>query len=144
MQSFFILSFLHDLKGHEVFTEKGQTTSFDELRLVSLIDWMFYSPYIGLLVAFIISLSISIRKKWFWINSLLVFILGCLFKRLDFDGWNYLKNIFLAPGKFLDPHSAWYYLVNGLPMLLIGVLLFFSTWTNRFIDLKRAIINNKH
>jgi hypothetical protein len=57
-----------------------------------------------------------------------------LFKRFDLDGWDYLKMIFLTPGQYFDHHSAWYYLANGLPMLTIGVLLFFSKLTNRFID----------
>ena len=136
IQSFFILSFLHDLKGYEVFTQKWKTESFDESRFISVIDWMYNSPYVGLLVAFIISLSISIKKRWLWINSLFVFVLSYLLKRFDFDGWYYLKIIFLTPGQYFNHHSAWHYLANGLSMLTIGLLLFFSGLTNRFIDNK--------
>lgn len=34
MQSFFILSFLHDLNGNEVFTDKWSKESFEEIRFL--------------------------------------------------------------------------------------------------------------
>ncbi len=136
MQSFFILSFLQDLSLGQ-FAQK-----FDESRLMSRIHWMFYSPHVGILVAFIISLTISIKKKRFWINSLLVFILSYLLRRFEYDGWDYLKIIFLAPGQYFDYHSAWYFLINGFTMLAIGLLMFFSTFTNSFIDKMSLKITN--
>ena len=143
IQSFFILSFLHDVKGIEVFTDKWQTESFDETRYKNVMYWMYTSPYVGLLVAFIISLSISIKRKWWWLNSLLVFILSYMLKRLDLDGWHYLKIIFLTPGQFFNHHSAWYYLANGLPMLMLGFVLFYSKWTNRFITPPLLVVDQQ-
>lgn len=134
IQSFFLLSSLHDLKGCEVFTQKWQSESFDRARLLSEINWLYTSPYVGLLVGFSISLFITIKKKWFWVNSAIVLVLSYFLKRFDFDGWHYLKFIFLTPGQYFDHHSALYYLSNGIPMLTIGLLLFFLKLTNRFID----------
>jgi hypothetical protein len=134
IQSFFILSFLHDLKAYEVFTDKWRKEYFDEARFMNVINWMYTSPYIGLLVAFAISLTISIKRKWLWLNSLLVFILSYLLKRFGLDGWKFLKMIFLTPGQYFNHHSAWYYLANGLPMLILGFVLFYSKWTNHFIS----------
>ncbi len=73
-------------------------------------------------------------------NALLVLIISYVLKRLDVDGWNYLKYIFLKPGQYFGENSAVYYLANGLTMLTIALLLFFSKGTNRFIDLKRLKI----
>ncbi|MCU0333886.1 MAG: hypothetical protein MUF62_02420, partial [Chitinophagaceae bacterium] len=74
-----------------------------------------------------------IKRKWFWLNSVLVFVISYLLKRFDLDGWHYLRQIFLAPGQYVDKHSLSHYLVNGLPMLTLGLLLFFSKFTNRFV-----------
>lgn len=93
---------------------------------------MYYSPFAGLLIAIIISLSISIKRKWLWLNSLLVFILSYLIKSFDKDGWHFLKPVFLIPGQYFNDQSAGYYVANGLPMLIIGCVLFFSKKTNRF------------
>ena len=134
IQSFFLLSSLHDLKGYEVFTHKWQSESYDSQRFSSEINWLYTPPYVGLLVAFSISLFITIKNKWFWLNSVIVLVLNYFLKRFGFDGWHYLKLIFLLPGQYLNPHSALYYLTNGIPMLTIGLLLFFSKLTNRFID----------
>src|SRR5688572_19268049 len=49
--------------------------------------WTGTSGVIGLLVAFIFSLVISIRKKWFWVNSLLTFIGTYLLYRFGLLGW---------------------------------------------------------
>lgn len=134
MYAFFILCRLHDLNAYEVFTKKWQQNSFDVKRYMSEIYWLYGSPYVGLLVAFIISLFISIKKKWFWLNSVIVFLIVYLLRRFDIDGWHYLKYIFLSPGDLFDQYSAGEYLVNGLPLLAIGLFLFFSKRINKFIN----------
>lgn len=145
IQSFFILSFLHDLRIDKIFTEEWKAESTDGTQITSALYWMYISPYVGLLVAFFISLSISIKRKWFWLNSVLVFILAFLLRRVQLDGWKYLKHIFLAPGQIFYHNPILYYLANVLPMFLIGFLLFFSRTTNKFIECSTLKIkgNNK-
>lgn len=75
----------------------------------------------GLITGFIISIIVSIKRKLFWINSLIAFIIIVISGYLNLLGWNYLKNIFLLPGEAFA--GRWYYLINGSTMLLIGLIL---------------------
>jgi hypothetical protein len=129
------------LKGYKEFMESG-VKSIGGSRFVADMNWFETSGYVGLLVAFIISLSISVKSKWFWLNSLIVFLLSYVLTRFDLNGWHYLKFLFLAPGQYFDSYSTWNSLANGLPMLTIGVLLFFLKLTNRFI-INGTLINSK-
>jgi hypothetical protein len=143
IRSFFMLARLHDLKDYEVLTKEWQTHSWDEARFVSVVNWLYTSSYVGLIVAFSISLAISIKRKWFWMNSVIILVLDYLFTRFTFDGWRFLKYIFLAPGYFFNLHTAIYYLSTGLPMLAIGLILFFSKYTNRLIENGNIKIENR-
>ncbi len=133
IEAFKELSYLHDLKWREVFTQKWLRESYDKSRLIAAIDYPYYFASLGLLVAFIISLGISIKQHWFWVNSLIVFIIGYLLYRLGFLGWNFFKYIFLQQGKLFPFDSAAHYLADCLPMLALGLIIFFSGFTNRFI-----------
>lgn len=88
------------------------------------------SKFIGLLTAFIISLSISIYRKWFWLNSVLVLIIAIIFFKLDFLFWDYLKVVFRFIGGFM-PNIILDFLVDGLIMLSLGSLIFFSKKVNQ-------------
>lgn len=134
IRSFFMLARLHDLKDYEVLTKEWQMHSYSHARLLSVWIWLFISSYVGLIVAFSISLSISNKKKWFWMNSVIILVSNYLLTKFNFDGWNYVKFIFLAPGEFFHIHTVTYYLATGLPMLAVGIILFFSKYTNHFIE----------
>ena len=118
----------HNQDIYEAVKNKGITTTelahFDFLTKIA--------GTIGLLFAFFISLTISIKRKWFWVNSLIIFIAAFLLAKFDL-GWFYLKKFLLFPGHFLtNTHSE--FIVNGTILLAVGLLIFFLKPTNKFIE----------
>ena len=111
----------------------GQVTTY----LFYAIDtWL-----IGLLVAFIILLVIAKRRGWFWVNSLIVFLVVFILRLPNFLGWTYFKNIFLEPGHLFNSTTL-YLLTNGLVLLSLGIFVFFFRPLNNFIEANRLVIVN--
>lgn len=48
-------------------------------ELADFLTLPYFVEFGGLFIAFIISVLISVKRKWFWVNSLLVFILALFF-----------------------------------------------------------------
>ncbi|CAN5233472.1 hypothetical protein BH09BAC6_BH09BAC6_30510 [soil metagenome] len=92
------------------------------------------SGALGLIVAYIISWQISIRRNWFWLNAVIVFVVAYILKYNNLLGWSTLQQVFLAPGHIFRVNSIACFLTNGLIMLLFGSLLFFLKPVTRFID----------
>jgi hypothetical protein len=142
IHSFYILSYLHDIEFTEfIMKNRSQVPDFDEIpfdtkRMSDFFMITGVSKFIGLLVAFIISLSISIYRKWFWLNSVLVLLITYTLFRLDFLLWDYLKVIFRFIGGFM-PNIILDFLVDGLVMLFLGLLIFFSKKINQIIEFER-------
>ena len=90
------------------------------------------ATFVGLLIAFIISLVMATRKKIWWSNSLLIFIIAFSLHRFDFFGWQYVKYIFIYILGWID-NLALYYTICGTLLLSLALLLMFSKTTNRFI-----------
>ena len=97
--------------------------------------WTGVSGSIGLLVAFILSLIISIRRHWFWVNSLIAFVVTYILYRYDVLGWTYLKRVFWYLGQKFD-NSTVEFLFNGIILLIIGLLVFLLRRPNQFIEKK--------
>lgn len=110
----------------------------DAERLVSVTLWMNYSYCFGLLTALIISLLISYKKRWYLLNSLIAFTIAFITWQFHIPGLQYLKMIFIAPGRFFSDHSRWFYITNGIVMLFLGLLLFFSKTSIHFINSKTS------
>jgi hypothetical protein len=91
---------------------------------------------IGLLIGFVVSLFLSLKNRWYWVNSLIVLLITftvCLFNRFY---WHHIKVIFQAPGRIFQSDWA-FILTNGLIILAIGICLFFLKRIIRFIDGKK-------
>ena len=99
--------------------------------------WFSLGGNIGILVAFVLSLIASKIRHWYWVNSLLAFLLACLLCRFDF-AWHYLKIIFLTPGDLFHT-LLWQLITNGSIMLAIGLLLLFLNGVARFIDGRKQV-----
>ncbi|RXK62076.1 hypothetical protein ESA94_03430 [Lacibacter luteus] len=112
-----------------VLTNNGTTAS----DLVYFQLWTSVSGFIGLLVAFIVSLVISIKRHWFWVNSLIAFIATYFLYRYDILGWTYLKKIFWFVGQKFN-NTTIEFLFNGIVLLTIGLLIFLLKRPNQFIE----------
>jgi hypothetical protein len=80
------------------------------------------------------ALFLVIKKHWYWLNSLIVFAAFILFGLLKVEIWRYVGSVFSTPGRLFKAESIGYLLVNGLVMLGLGVLLFFSNKIIAFIN----------
>lgn len=91
----------------------------------------------GLMLGLIISIIISIRRRWFWLNSLLalsvIFILGQLWIINSY----FLRAVFLFPGIILQDISLTV-IINASILLLLGCILFFTPKANEFIQIKKV------
>ena len=124
-----IVWYSNEPDSNKALTQNGITGS----DLVNLLLWTSVSGSIGLLVAFIISILISIKRHWFWINALITFIVTYFLHRLDLLGWLYLKKISWYLGqKFNNSTPA--FLLIGTILLSIGLLIFLLKKTNQFIE----------
>jgi hypothetical protein len=108
----------------------------DGRRLNYFLFWTNVSGFIGLVVAVMISLIISIKRNWFWVNALIAFIITYLLYRFDLLGWPHLKPFFLYLGQRFN-NIAVEIFVNGTILLTIGLLIFFLRRPNQFIENNR-------
>ena len=97
--------------------------------------WVGFSGLAGLLVAFIISLTITARQRWFRINAVVTLVITFLLYRGNLLGWSYLKNFFWFLGQRFE-NTTIEFLLNGLILIALGLLTFFGKKQNRFINYK--------
>jgi hypothetical protein len=91
----------------------------------------------GLLAGFVLSLLLSLKHKWFWVNSVIILLITFILFCLDRFYFDYLRPVFRFPGRLFKPDWA-YILANGLIMLAIGLLLFLLKRVIKFIDGKKV------
>ena len=135
--AFYILSILRELPLFNAITHNSNTTSFGSESITNAFLWITLGGYIGILTTLAISLFISKYRRWYWVNSLLAFLLAYLLCRFDFT-WHYLKIIFLTPGDLFHT-LMWKLITNGSIMLAIGLLLLFLNGVARFIDGRKQV-----
>lgn len=103
-------------------------------RLTYFLMWTTFSVIIGLIISFIISLTISIRKKIFWLNSLIV-LLACFyvhkFGLLNLSAVKTISNSF--GDLFINLGLQFTFIINGGLLTILGLLLLLNRWTNKFI-----------
>lgn len=89
----------------------------------------------GLFVSCIISLAICLHKKWYWINAGIVIMLSIFLFKFYWEIWNITKPVAWFAGDKIE-NIVLGFLINGLILLSIGIILFFSKFTNQFIQMK--------
>lgn len=144
IHAFQTLSYLYDTKLIDTVRQSnGQLNSqalvdnkVETSDLTYFVLWPSVSGFVGLLVAFIISLTISIKRQWFWANALFVFVLTYILYRFDLLGWTYLKQFFWYLGQKFN-NSIIEFLINGVILLTIGLFIFFLRRPNQFIETKK-------
>jgi hypothetical protein len=141
IHSFHTLSYLSNTRLVEIYRGANEGTEMIALfnngitttDLVDFFIWTTCSGSIGLLVAFVLSLILSIRKHWFWFNSLIVLLVIYLLQWFTSLGWPYVRKVFLFKGA--TTHKiTWEFIINGSILLALGLFVFFSRKTNRFIE----------
>lgn len=102
----------------------------------------------GYLLAFLISLTISIRRNWFWVNSIIASF-GIYMIYLNPLGQKYTTGWHTTIYPNLIPTSIFWYVVTAGLCLAVGLWLFFSRRANNFIGqtawtqlIFRAVLNH--
>lgn len=121
-------AFSSNVNLKKMMEEKG--TTFEELH--SFLVWESFSSTIGLFAALLLSLFLSVKRSWLWLNSFIAFILMFFLNWFHFTGWDYLRSIFYYPGT-LFTNTLFKFLIDGLILLVPGLFLFFSKSITRFI-----------
>jgi len=80
---------------------------------------------VGLIIAYIISWRISVKQGWFWLNSVIVFLVAFALANFDLLGWKQLKNICMFPGLIFGKNTVPYLITDVVIMLAVGSFLFF-------------------
>jgi hypothetical protein len=106
---------------------KGDTSALksEGLTVISITDLMLASGFaslIGLLVGLIISLIICRGHKWHWLNSVLALVIVYMTGWLQIDSTSYIVRLLRMPGEIFN--GIWYYLINGLVSVSLGLLTF--------------------
>jgi hypothetical protein len=141
IHSFITLSYLANTRLVDIYRGTNEATDMKALfnsgitasDLSDFTIWTTGSGFIGLLVAFVISLIISIRRGWYWMNSLIVLMGTYLLQWVSSLGWTYVRKVFWFIGATIH-NTNWEFTVNGIILLAIGVFIFFFHKTNEFIE----------
>jgi len=135
--AFNLLAYLTDLSLFKMLAPDKkpdflQTLEDSKIPMDELTRYFFYLNtgwFWGLCIAFSISLGITLKKRWFWLNPIIAYFLAYgIFKNpLNIGGWHttiYLRTM---------PWSIFWFLTAGLLSLAAGCWLFFSKKVNEFI-----------
>ncbi len=156
LYAFQTLAFLYNVRMYDALSKianaNGKSSSFDlkgeNFTIGEAITYFYYATatwFVGLIVAMVISLRIAKKRKWFWVNSLVVFLIIIFLKQQELLGWSFLKKIFLSPGEIFKGsayYTTLYLLTNGLLLLAAGIFIFFNKKINEFIDNKDLMSKN--
>jgi hypothetical protein len=141
MYAFYIFSYLTDTElvniirrttseeRDKVLVARSKTAS----DLVYFVMWKSLSMSIGLLVAFAVSLGVSLRQRWLWLNSLIVFLIGFFLFRLVWLGTDIIGSLTVKLGQLLN-NIHLEFIVSGGILFTIGLLLFLSPKSRQFIS----------
>ena len=139
--SFQTLSYLHNIKLIKILQHSNESSLNKDLsdngikssEFVNTMIWINVSGFFGLLIAGSISLAISIRRHWLWVNTLIAFIMIYIFNRLNFLGWHNLMRLVWYLCRTLN-NSTFVFLFIGIIFLISGILMFSLKRTIRFIE----------
>lgn len=138
--SFQSFAWLHDVKIIELTEIHSARNVFDnqEKYGITPVDialfsfWPSVACFVGIVFGFIISIVISKIKKWSILNSFIVLVIIYLLYRFNLLGRDYFRP-FLSIGRFIHNYQS-KFIINGCFLFTIGLMIFFSKWTNKLIQ----------
>lgn len=137
-----VFSWLYNLRIIKITLENGIDNvmhNSEKYKITTMDIWNFtfstgISTVIGIFIAFLISIFISIKKKWSVINSFIILFISLALNKIGFLDliWSYLKP-YLCPGKYISDLKL-SFLASGIFLLFVGCLIFFLKILNRKIE----------
>jgi hypothetical protein len=140
VHAFTTLSFLYDTRFIVAYKTGYEAAGYALIAkrvtipdLMNFIYWVDVSGVLGLLAAFIISLVISLKRGWFWVNPVIVLIAIEIIRRFIKHG-----KLLLAPLDWLisltNNNPILQVAIKGILLLAAGTFLFFFPRLIRFIE----------
>ena len=148
--SFKYLLFLYDIRLFKIIQENDsinlQLTAIkrQNIGITEIMNYVFFSTSYWLwavLLAFLISLFISLRKHWFWVNSMLSFIGVVIIYKNPLERRPPERDLNTIYHNLM-PLSVGYCIAIGILFLAIGLWMFFSRSINNFIASTIQILPN--
>ncbi len=135
--AFMILSYLQNIDLVDIMLHSNSKdtirTNTTNAELINFMLWTGAASTIGLMVGLLIAILIQIKRRWFWLNSLIAFLAIFLLTRFGLSGWNIMKQVFLAPGQ-ITHNTTIEFLINGVILLAIALFILFFKPLTRFIE----------
>lgn len=119
-------------------TASNYLTNGNEVEAIisSYYFWLSLSGLIALFIAFSVSLLITIKKKWFWLNSLIVLIITILLNRQRVFDWEIIFRGFYVLGNVFKTNGIEYTsIINGITLLCLSLFTFFNKKITSFIEI---------
>jgi hypothetical protein len=142
--SFREFGYLSDLRLFHFITTTHLTTFSSQMKaenissaeLMRYTDIRYTAWLLGLIISFVISMTICLRKKWFWGNSILALIFAY------FAYWFTIspKSGFLRY-QIVIPRSIGWYFAIGILCLAAGTVLFLLNGRIRYVNSDSTIKN---
>jgi hypothetical protein len=126
-----LISIVGDSKAVDNYILSDNGASFVELTAFEIDVDVLIALSIGQLLAIVTTLAISIKKKWFWVNSFIVILL--LFVSYRYEHEQTLRYTILSFGRMFQ-YPILYLLVVGVVMLSLALFFFLYQPLNRFIS----------
>jgi hypothetical protein len=140
--SFRMLAYLSNIRLFKALISDRYFFNLDEIlreEKVTFIQYLKYDIFVNdswlwaIFLAFVLSLAVSFIRQWSWINSVLVYILAYIsyvfpFRHIRLARWHWVT--LYNP----VPNSVGGYLGMGILCMCMGLLIFFLSPINRFID----------
>ena len=126
------LAFLYDFNF--MFLSSQESRFGDLGRMHTDIKVITLISFLGAIIGYIISWRTSVNRNWFWLNSVIVFVVIYVLELYNRLGFHVLQKLVMFPGTIFGLNTRTYYVSNGLIMLAIGSFLLFSGRIKRFID----------
>lgn len=105
--------------------------TIDDLLNFSI--WIDLSGFGGLIIGFLLSLIISLKKGWLWFNSVITFALAFALYKFGDLGSVYVTNFLLNTTSFMKNMFLEFAIWGGI-FLVMGIFIFFSKKLRNFIS----------
>ena len=135
LQTFFYFSNVHFLKSIIVARKNGLTEKnlITESNGIEFLNFYYYSTVgsiIGFFTGFLISLLLSIKQKWAWLNSILSLAISYILSWIGLIKSYFLKSIVLFPGIIFKNNISLTISINASILLFLGIFAFFLSRIN--------------
>jgi hypothetical protein len=94
------------------------------------------SALIGLILGLGVALFLAARRKLFWGNPFIAFVVILFLNKLGWLAWDYLKALFWYPGQQIN-NLFLEFLINGIILLLFGIIILYITGKKKPTELQR-------